>query len=106
MRRHAVDGIDAPAPAAEEVEQPPELRAFRPRSVARTVCAAVALFALGSVMLFFGVQALRTERDRGIAMCTVGALAFLPGSYATYTIYGAWRGWPEFSYDSLPSYDD
>lgn len=72
----------------------------------RTVIAALCLFALGSVMLFFGVQALRSDRDRGIAMCTVGALAFLPGSYATYTIYGAWRGWPEFSYDALPSYDD
>ena len=105
MRRHAVDGIDAPAPA-EEAEQPPELRAFRPRSVVRTVCAAVALFALGSVMLFFGVQALRTERDRGIAMCTVGALAFLPGSYATWHLYGAWRQWAGYSYDMIPSYDE
>jgi hypothetical protein len=102
MRRHVESVVSSPG----EEEPPPEFRALRPRSVARTVCAAAALFSLGSLMLFFGVQALRTDRDRGIAMCTVGALAFLPGSYASYTIFGAWMGWPEFAYDSLPSYDD
>ena len=106
MRRHG--GDDGPAVRAvdEGEAQPPEVRALRPRSVVRTVLAALCLFALGSTMLFFGVQALRVDRDRGIAMCVVGALAFLPGSYATYTIFGAWRGWLEFNYDSLPSYDE
>lgn len=57
-------------------------------------------------MLYFGVQVLPKERDRGIAMLVVGSIAFLPGSYATFQLFGAWRRWPGYSYDAVPSYDD
>ena len=76
------------------------------RRVGKTLFAALALFAVGSVMIFFGVGALREDFDRGVAMTTVGVIAFLPGFYATATLYGAWREWPGYSFESLPSYDE
>lgn len=32
--------------------------------------------------------------------------AFIPGSYATYQLYGAWMRWPGYRYSYVPSYDD
>jgi hypothetical protein len=63
---------------------------------------------LWQLMIYFGVQALNEEggRERGISMCTVGAIAFLPGSYATWHLYGAFRNWPGYTYDMVPSYDE
>jgi hypothetical protein len=51
-------------------------------------------------------QVLWTEFDRAVAMIVVGALAFVPGSYAVWNLVGAARGWRGYSYDHLPSYDD
>lgn len=31
---------------------------------------------------------------------------FIPGSYASFQLYGAWAGWPGYSYAYIPSYDD
>ena len=60
------------------------------------------------LMIFYGVQALREAGgyERGVSMCTVGAIAFLPGSFATWHLYGAWRQWPGYRYDLIPSYDE
>ena len=60
------------------------------------------------LMIFYGVQALGEAggRERAVSMCAVGAIAFLPGSYATWHLYGAWRRWPGYSYDLVPSYDE
>lgn len=71
-----------------------------------TVTVALVLFAVGSLMLYYGVQELGVDRDRAIAMLVVGSIAFLPGSYATAQLYGAWRRWPGYSYDSIPNYDE
>lgn len=35
----------------------------------------------------------------------IGAV-FLPGSYASTNLLGAYLGWPGYSYDAVPSYDD
>jgi hypothetical protein len=69
------------------------------RKIGKTVTAAVSLFLVGSLMLYYGVQALGEDRDRGVAMCTVGSIAFLPGSYATWHLFGAWRRWPGYSFE-------
>ena len=58
------------------------------------------------LLLYFGVLALGEDRERAITMITVGSIAFIPGSYASYHLYGSWRRWPGFSYDMLPSYDE
>ena len=33
-------------------------------------------------------------------------LAFIPGSYATFQLYGAYKGWKGYRYDAVPSYDE
>ena len=33
-------------------------------------------------------------------------VAFLPGSYASYILVGACRGWKGYHYDDVPSYDE
>lgn len=32
--------------------------------------------------------------------------AFLPGSYASWNLYGAYKGWVGYDYSHIPSYDD
>ena len=99
MARKNSDAFDPPD------EDPYENRR-RPRKILKTAAMAVFLFVLGSLMLYFGVQILSTERDRALGMIVVGSLAFLPGSYATWNLYGAFREWPGYSFDAVPSYDD
>ena len=78
-----------------------------PRRVFRTTLAALLLFALGSVMLWLGVTSLRSgERDRGIAMCAIGGLTFLPGAYASWVVLGDALRWRGYRVEDLPSYDD
>jgi hypothetical protein len=33
-------------------------------------------------------------------------VVFLPGSYASFILFGAWMRWRGFTYDMIPSYDD
>lgn len=72
----------------------------------KTAIAAVLMFAFGTLFLFMGIRALPSDRDRGIAMIVIGSLTFIPGSYATYNLYGAWKGWRGYKYAHIPSYDD
>mmetsp|Transcript_10775 Transcript_10775/g.37543 ORF Transcript_10775/g.37543 Transcript_10775/m.37543 type:complete len:110 (-) Transcript_10775:34-363(-) len=72
----------------------------------RTVLMAVTLFAVGTVFLVLGVNALKVDRERAIAMIVLGSICFLPGSWASYNLYGTWKRWPGFRYDYVPSYDD
>ena len=57
-------------------------------------------------MLYYGVQELGRDHDRAIPMLIVGSISFLPGSYATFQLFGAWRRWPGYSYESIPNYDE
>lgn len=79
---------------------------FRPRSMKKTITAAVLLFLVGSLMLYYGVQALSTDKDRAISMLVIGTLTFLPGSYASWIIFGSCMGWRGYDMTELPSYDD
>lgn len=79
---------------------------FQPRKMKKTITAAVLLFLTGSLMLYFGVQLLPTEKDRAIGMLVTGSLAFLPGTYASWIILGSWLGWRGYDMHELPSYDD
>ena len=67
-------------------------------------------------------------KDRGLAMIILGCISinftsnnlnsshltdsapnsavFIPGSYASTVLFGAWRGWPGYEYSMIPSYDD
>ena len=78
----------------------------QPPRVIRTILAAIMLFTVGSIMLYFGVKALPYERDRALAMLVTGAIAFIPGSYACVVIAGTLLGWRGYDYRDLPSYDN
>ena len=80
----------------------------------RTTLAAVGMLIVGSVFLCLGIVTFLTnvmgskadDRDRGLAMIVLGSLMFIPGSYASCVLYGAYRGWPGYEYSQVPSYDD
>ena len=36
----------------------------------------------------------------------LGFITFVPGSYATFNLWGAFRRWPQYDYDQVPSWDD
>ncbi|OWZ01399.1 Transmembrane protein [Phytophthora megakarya] len=72
----------------------------------RTGLAAASLFALGSILIYVSTLIGLDEERRGLSFLILGLIAFIPGSYATYQLYGAWKGWKGYNYDQIPSYDD
>jgi len=64
--------------------------------------AGIALLISGLVVYFQNYEG----NDRGLPIFILGGIMFIPGSYASYIIYGAWRGWSGFNYNMIPSYDD
>ena len=80
----------------------------------KTTVAAVGMLVVGSIFLALGIVTFLTnvmgsksdDRDRGLAMIVLGSLMFIPGSYASCVLYGAYRGWPGYEYSQVPSYDD
>ena len=75
-----------------------------------TTAAAVFMLVAGSAFLITGLYIyfsnLRVGSDRGLAMVLLGFLMFTPGSYASFVLYGAYRGWTGYDYSQIPSYDD
>ncbi|KAF1795402.1 hypothetical protein GQ600_18524 [Phytophthora cactorum] len=107
----------------------PDLELRRKAFPVRTGLAAASLFALGSILIYVSTLIGLDEEKRGLSFLILGligktastsvlflqvgddfsasiAAAFIPGSYATYQLYGAWKGWKGYNYDQIPSYDD
>lgn len=80
----------------------------------KTTIAAIGMLLVGSIFLGLGIITFLTnvmgsksdDRDRGLAMIILGSLMFIPGSYASCVLYGAYIGWPGYDYNQVPSYDD
>ncbi|KAM3568392.1 hypothetical protein VYU27_009484 [Nannochloropsis oceanica] len=76
----------------------------------KTTLAAVLMLVVGTILLCIGLSVRwhtdPKEKERGLAMIILGSLLFIPGSYASFQLYGAWAGWPGYSYAYIPSYDD
>ncbi|OQR88226.1 hypothetical protein ACHHYP_07051 [Achlya hypogyna] len=72
----------------------------------RTGLAAVVLFTIGSVLLYVSTLFGLDGERRGLSFFVLGLITFIPGSYATTQLYGAYKGWPGYDYSQLPSYDD
>jgi hypothetical protein len=102
----------------------------------KTTVAALFMLVAGSIFLCSGLYIyfadLRAKSDRGLAMVVLGLLSkhtlryplkppdiylspicpilfhtvFTPGSYASFILWGAYRGWPGYDYSQIPSYDD
>ncbi|ETK84974.1 hypothetical protein F441_10274 [Phytophthora nicotianae CJ01A1] len=84
----------------------PELDSRRKTFPVRTGLAAASLFTLGSILIYVSTLIGLDEEKRGLSFLILGLIAFIPGSYATYQLYGAWKGWKGYNYDQIPSYDD
>lgn len=63
----------------------------------RTAFVAFFLFAFGLTFLLLGVLHFR-DKNQGllISFAVIGSIAFLPGTYASYNLYHAYRGTPGF----------
>ena len=79
----------------------------------RTTLWVLALLIFGSVFLILGVSEYTTsifqmggDTSVGLSMIVLGALMFVPGSYGSFIIYGAYRGWTGDSYNQIPNYDE
>ncbi|EWM27896.1 uncharacterized protein Naga_100197g8 [Nannochloropsis gaditana] len=76
----------------------------------KTTLAAVLMLVTGTILLCTGLgirwHTDPKEKERGLAMIILGSLLFIPGSYASFQLFGAWAGWPGYSYAYIPSYDD
>ena len=81
--------------------------ARRRRIPPKTCTAAILLFTAGTLLIIFGMRLYYNgDRDRAISTLTIGSLCFLPGSYASWILFGAWNRWPGYEYHQVPSYDD
>ncbi|KAI9917470.1 hypothetical protein PsorP6_012647 [Peronosclerospora sorghi] len=72
----------------------------------RTGLVAISLFILGLVLIYVSTHVGLDEENRGVSIFILGLIAFVPGSYATCQLYGAWKGWKGYHYSQIPSFDD
>jgi len=79
----------------------------RTRLPVRTAITAAFLLTIGVVFSSIGLATVFTKGvSEAIPFLTIGAIGFLPGSYASIMLWRAYRGYPGYSYEMIPSYDD
>ena len=68
----------------------------------RTTLAALLMLILGTAFLISGAVIFwtgsRGDNDRGFTLMILGGVMFLPGSYASFILFGAWLGWRGYDY--------
>ncbi|CAK4086052.1 unnamed protein product [Aphanomyces euteiches] len=69
----------------------------------RTAVAALSLLIVGIVLLVMGF--ISSVEGHGLSHVFLGVIAFIPGSYATFQLYGAYQGWRGYEFHNLPSYE-
>jgi hypothetical protein len=78
----------------------------RRRVPPRTCTAAILLFTFGTILVLAGLNIMYNgERSRGVQIVVIGGLMFLPGSYASWILFGAWYRWHGYEFHQVPSYD-
>ncbi|ETV79757.1 hypothetical protein H257_06987 [Aphanomyces astaci] len=70
----------------------------------RTAAAALLLLVVGIVLLILGFVS--AVEGNGVSHLFLGVIAFIPGSYATFQLYGAYQGWRGYAFHNLPSYEN
>lgn len=79
----------------------------RRRVPPRTCTAAILLFTFGTIFVTIGLSVFYGgDRQTGTNLLVIGGLMFLPGSYASWILYGAWKRWPGYEFHQVPSYDE
>ncbi|XP_076025341.1 transmembrane protein 230-like [Genypterus blacodes] len=82
-----------------------------PKVPYKAIALATVLFLIGSVLIIVGSLLLAgyfgvTPSDRTIPVLIIGILVFLPGFYHLRIAYYASKGFPGYSYDDIPDFDD
>ena len=77
----------------------------------RTALAALVLTTVGLVVIIVGLYEKWYDVGPDVpyhyfTLFLLGFITFVPGSYATFNLWGAFRRWPQFEYDQVPSWDD
>uniref|UniRef100_A0A3Q1CNH7 Transmembrane protein 230 n=1 Tax=Amphiprion ocellaris TaxID=80972 RepID=A0A3Q1CNH7_AMPOC len=87
-----------------------------PKVPYKAIALATVLFLIGSLLIIIGALLLagyfgvtrHTEQTvyRTVPVLIIGILVFLPGIYHLRIAYYASKGYPGYSYDDIPDFDD
>mmetsp|Transcript_33923 Transcript_33923/g.44750 ORF Transcript_33923/g.44750 Transcript_33923/m.44750 type:complete len:136 (+) Transcript_33923:218-625(+) len=71
----------------------------------KTVAAAIALTALGLILICTSIDFVLTGHKGSMPFFILGLIVIIPGAYASVQIVGVVRRWPGYNLDYLPSYE-
>uniref|UniRef100_A0A3B3Z002 Transmembrane protein 230 n=1 Tax=Poecilia mexicana TaxID=48701 RepID=A0A3B3Z002_9TELE len=82
-----------------------------PKVPYKAIALASVLFLIGSTLIIIGALLLAgyfgvTNSDRTVPVLIIGIIVFLPGIYHLRIAYYASKGYPGYSYDDIPDFDD
>ncbi|KAM9810224.1 transmembrane protein 230b [Neosynchiropus ocellatus] len=82
-----------------------------PKVPYKAIALASVLFFIGTLLIIIGALLLAgyfgvTHSDRTVPVLIIGILVFLPGIYHLRIAYYASKGYPGYSYDDIPDFDD
>uniref|UniRef100_A0A3Q4I150 Transmembrane protein 230 n=2 Tax=Pseudocrenilabrinae TaxID=318546 RepID=A0A3Q4I150_NEOBR len=80
-----------------------------PKVPYKAIALATILFLIGSLLIIIGALLLAGyfgHTDRTVPVLIIGILVFLPGFYHLRIAYYASKGYPGYSYDDIPDFDD
>jgi len=69
----------------------------------------VVLLSLGATLLALAVfedRVVARQKSQRTILIVLGLVTGLPGAYASATLFAAFRRWPGYRYDLVPSWDD
>ena len=74
----------------------------------RTALVAIGMLMLGIVLFSVALDFYFTHpnHDGSGPFLILGTLTLIPGSYASWTLFGVWRRWPGYTLRSLPLYEE
>uniref|UniRef100_A0A2K6KKZ8 Transmembrane protein 230 n=1 Tax=Rhinopithecus bieti TaxID=61621 RepID=A0A2K6KKZ8_RHIBE len=77
-----------------------------PKIPYKTLALATVLFLIGAFLIIIGSLLLKGGADRAVPGLIIGILVFLPGFYHLRIAYYTSKGYPGYSYDDIPDFDD
>ncbi|KAJ1451586.1 hypothetical protein M885DRAFT_620754 [Pelagophyceae sp. CCMP2097] len=74
----------------------------------KTALAAIFLLTLGIILSVLGLAEgwYHSKGGHEFPLFVTGGVCVVPGAYASWCLWGAFRRWPGYRYDQVPSWDD
>lgn len=82
------------------------------RAPVKSICVAIALFVLGTIMLTLGSLMLAGVINQGggsfraAPLMVIGSIVFIPGAYNVRTAYYAWKGYQGYSFSDIAGFGE